>query len=90
MIFILIFVENCLLFDAIHFSVWLRTGSNPADINQFKSYTVKVYECALFFRTMICSVKFNPIIIIFCKLIVLDRGLVEINAVNIFPGFESV
>ncbi len=32
MIFILIFVENCLYFDAIHdSSVWLRTGSNPPD-----------------------------------------------------------
>ena len=31
MIFSLIFVENCLQYDAIHgFSVWLRTDSNPA------------------------------------------------------------
>ena len=30
MIFILIFVENWLKYDAIHyFSVWLKTGSNP-------------------------------------------------------------
>ena len=35
MIFVLIFVENCLKYDAINdFSVWLRTGFNPADINQ--------------------------------------------------------
>ena len=34
--FILFFVENCLLYDTIHdFSVWLRTGSNPSDINRF-------------------------------------------------------
>ena len=43
-IFILIFVENCLKYDAIHdFSVWLRTGSNSADINGFRSHTVNVY-----------------------------------------------
>ena len=42
MIFILIFVENCLYFDAIHdFSVWLRTGSNPTDSNRFRSHTGK-------------------------------------------------
>ena len=36
MIYILIFVENCLQYDAIHdFSVGLRIGSNPADINRF-------------------------------------------------------
>ena len=29
-------MENCLQYDAIHgFSVWLRTSSNPADINRF-------------------------------------------------------
>ena len=33
MIFILIFVENCLYYDIHNFSVWLRTGSNPSDIN---------------------------------------------------------
>ena len=42
MIFILIFVENCLQYDAIHdFSVWLRTGSYPADINRFRIHTGK-------------------------------------------------
>ncbi len=36
-IFILIFVENCLIFDVIYdFSVWTRTGSfYTADSNQF-------------------------------------------------------
>ena len=39
-IFILIFTENCLQYDAIHdFSLWLRTGSNPADSNRFQSHT---------------------------------------------------
>ncbi len=39
MIFILIFIENCLKFDAIHdFSVWLRTGSNQTDSNRFRSF----------------------------------------------------
>ena len=34
MIFILIFVENCLYYNAIHdFSVLLRTGSNLVDVN---------------------------------------------------------
>ena len=33
------FLENCLLYDAVHdFLVWLRTYSNPADINQFRSH----------------------------------------------------
>jgi len=35
MILILIFIENCLKFDAVHeFSVWLRTGYNPEDSNR--------------------------------------------------------
>ncbi len=34
MIFILIFIEN-------DFSVWLRTGSKPADINRYQSHTGK-------------------------------------------------
>ena len=38
--FILIFMEN--FYNAIHdCSVWLRTGSNPADINRFRSNTRK-------------------------------------------------
>ena len=38
MVFILIFLENCLYYDAMHnFSVWLRTGYIPADINRFRS-----------------------------------------------------
>ncbi len=44
MIFILISIETCLLLDAIHyFSVWLRTGSNPADSNRFQSHTGEYY-----------------------------------------------
>ena len=43
MIFILIFVENCLLYYAIHdFSVWLRIGSNPADINLIQCHIGKI------------------------------------------------
>ena len=35
-----LFVENCLQYVTIHgFSVWLRTGYNPADINRFQSHT---------------------------------------------------
>ena len=42
MIFNFIFVENCLSYNVIHdFSVWLGTGSNPADVNRFRSHTVK-------------------------------------------------
>ena len=42
-ILILIFVENCLLYDGIHsFSVWLITSSNPADINRCQSHTGKL------------------------------------------------
>ena len=41
--FIQIFMEKYLLYDTINdFSVWSRTGSNPADINRFGSYTVKI------------------------------------------------
>ena len=33
-------MQNCLLYDAIlDFSVCLKTGSNPADINRFRSHT---------------------------------------------------
>ena len=40
MIFILTFVDKWLQFDALNdFSVWLRTGSNPAYIYQFRSHT---------------------------------------------------
>ena len=35
----LIFVENYAIHD---FSVLLRTGSNPPDINRFRSHTVKM------------------------------------------------
>ena len=39
-ILLLIFVEYCLLYDAIYnFSVWLRIGSDSADIDRFRSYT---------------------------------------------------
>jgi len=42
MIFILIFVENCLQFDAIQdFSFWLRTDPDQVDSNQFRSHTGK-------------------------------------------------
>ena len=42
MIIILILVENCLYYDTIYdFSVWLTTGSNPADINRYRSHTDK-------------------------------------------------
>ena len=44
MIYILILVENSMQFDAIHdFSVWLRAGSNQADINRFRSHTEKIH-----------------------------------------------
>ena len=36
--------ENCLYYDAIYdFSVWLRTGSNPADANLLMYNTILVY-----------------------------------------------
>ena len=45
MIFILIFVVNCLKYDAIHdFSVWFRTGSNPADIIRIRSHIGKYFK----------------------------------------------
>ena len=41
-IFILTFQENCLYYNAKHyFSVWVKTGSNKADINRFQSHTGK-------------------------------------------------
>ena len=49
MIYILIFVENCLSYDAIHdFSVWQRTGSNLPDINRFGSHTGKNIKMCTF------------------------------------------
>ena len=48
MIFVLIFLENCLLYDDTHdFSVWIRTGSNPADINKFRSHTAIYISCMI-------------------------------------------
>ena len=42
MIFILLFVRNCLSYNAVHdFSVWLKTRFNPADIDRFQSLTEK-------------------------------------------------
>ena len=42
MIFILLYMENCLLKDPIHyFPIWLRTSSNPADYNWFRWHTRK-------------------------------------------------
>ena len=44
MIFISIFVENLMQYDAIYdFSVRLRTGYDPADINRFRSHTGKIF-----------------------------------------------
>ena len=44
MIFILIFLKNCLQFDAKH-NFWLKTGPNPADINRFCSCTGNIFTC---------------------------------------------
>ena len=39
-IFVSVFVENCLLYDALHnFSKLLKVGTNLVDINQFKTNT---------------------------------------------------
>ena len=41
---LLVVLENCIKYDTINdFSVWLRTGFNPADINRFQSHTEKYY-----------------------------------------------
>ena len=43
--FILIFIENCLQYDAIHeSSVWLRTGSNPAVSKPYWKLVYNVYN----------------------------------------------
>ena len=40
MIFILIFVKNVMYFNSKHdLSIWLRIGSNPADMCLFQSHT---------------------------------------------------
>ena len=45
MIFILIFMESCLHYNAIHdFSVFRRTGSNQVDIKRFRSNTGKILQ----------------------------------------------
>ena len=67
--FILISVENCLQFDAIHdFYACLRTVSNPLDIYRFRIQTGKIiiilldeilynryqiYECGRFFYSVV-------------------------------------
>ena len=44
LVFILIFVKNCLKYDNIHqYSVWLRTGSICTNINRFQIHTGKFY-----------------------------------------------
>ena len=59
MIVILIFVENFPYYDAIHdFSVWLRIGSNPVDINRFRSQTGKYYK-------ILTGIAFNYIMELF-------------------------
>ena len=58
MIFILIFVEKCLLFDAVHdFSVWLRTGSNPVDSNRFRSHTDQSLKIWLWMKKNVIYLK---------------------------------
>ena len=45
MICIVVSMENCLYYDAIHdITVWLRTDSNSADINRFQSHTRKILK----------------------------------------------
>ena len=40
----MILIENCLLHDFIFdSSVWLKTSSNTADINRFRSHTGKYF-----------------------------------------------
>ena len=48
-VFSSIIMENCLLYDAIYdFKVWLRTGSNPLDINRFGNHTgIVIYSNVL-------------------------------------------
>ena len=37
------------IYDAIHdFSVWLKTGSKPADINRFRSHTGKPIKLSIY------------------------------------------
>ena len=36
------------IYDAIHFSVWLKIGSNPPNINRFRSDTGKYFLRYLF------------------------------------------
>ena len=50
LLYIFNFVENRILYDAIHnFSVCLGTDSNPADINLFRSYAGKCFNLGLWF-----------------------------------------
>ena len=46
MIFILMFVENCLSYDAIYdFLVWLIIVSDPAIISLFRIHTENIIIC---------------------------------------------
>ncbi len=58
MIFTLIFVDNCLQFDAKNdFSVYMRTVSNPADINWFRSHTGIQNRYLLFFFVILIMLE---------------------------------
>ena len=49
-IIIFMFVENSMQYYTLHyFSVWLRTGYNPADINRFRSHTGKYFNWCMKF-----------------------------------------
>ena len=57
MIFMLIFVENCLKYYTIYdFFVWFGTGSNSADINRFRSHTGNKFQLEILWGMSSCKI----------------------------------
>ena len=59
MFFFILIRGNLAVYDALlDFSVWLRTGTNPADNNRFRSHTWKTYLiCRIRMLLCICVIK---------------------------------
>ena len=63
------------------FSIWLRTGSNPADINRFQSHTGELYT-KLFYATMVYTDGCTMIIYKLCNQKVMKASSVGLNLNN--------
>ena len=65
MIFILIFLENCLYYRCF-FSVWLRTSSTPTDINLFWSHTANQCHRIIFEGNLLKNCPLFQKLLLYC------------------------